>query len=900
MQAKLRAVALLGAALLLGMAAYERTDGDPTSAADPALSGSAGPEVRQPSANAADSQRTAVADPRVTPQSQFVGPPCYPTVSLGLESWIADQFVQWSPDGDQILFTQGANLYGVSEDGARRTQVARGSLDIPDDSRGVIGGMMAFDISPDGKQVAYSTCEYPKRDIGEAIEQSGWSGAVRSHSYQIAAATIEGRRPQLLTNHHVFHNYPSWSPDGERIAFLEGGDPLFSPNEVRLVTMAADGTDRRVIIEQFDSLALQPPQWSPDGQRLAFVGDDGLGMGIYTVRADGSDLRRLTDALSGPSWSPDGERIAFATADGREVAIHTMAADGMDQRRIAAFPEVEWDPATRPLVDVRTLEWSPDGSKILFLENRALAREGCWSPSSDGVYVVGADGSGLVGLGISDPEVYSYAAAAWSPDGTRIAVLADRAPAPVRGYIGADSCDYAEVVIEGDVRPLMLFTMAADGADVEVLAQANEDGTPTGAWTIYADELADVAACSEGTVVADPEANPGLVRDCEILIGLRDVLLLGPTTNSWAVTPIEDWMGVTVEGSPARVTGLTFGRLRISGAIPPQVGELSELRILDLSENSLHGAIPSELGRLQKLERLELQFNSLSGKIPAALGQLANLKWLVLNSNGRLVGEIPRELGQLSELQVLNLGGNDLTGPIPPGLRELAELEVLDLRGNKLTGGIPAWLGGLRALKSLDLSRNELTGGIPAWLDQLTALESLGLSLNKLTGGIPAWLGQLTALKSLSLSNNDLTGEIPAELGRLTSLELLYLGGNRLTGEIPAEFGQLADSLTVFYVGGNRLTGCLPVGLRGIENNDLAELELPDCEAVESDGQPSRATVSPAVEQEESDPRPAVTPGSVGQRPAERPSGWWALLAIPLALAVAGIVRVVLRWRSGG
>ena len=929
MRGRLGLLTAVAVATLLGAAAYERTDGDPTSAARRGLSGSAVPEFRQPSANAAESRRTAGAEPQVTPQSVFVGPPCYPTIVLvpyALLPWLSDQFVQWSPDGDQILFTQRANLYAVSEDGARRTQVATGSVDIPDDWRGVIGGMMAFDISPDGKQVAYSTCEYPKRDIEQAIRQSGRSGAVRLHSYQIATASIDGRQPQLLTNYRRFDNSPSWSPDGERIAFLAGGDPLEWPNRVALMTMAADGTDQRVIVEQFDSLAMRPPAWSPDGTHLAFAGDDGeSGFSIYTVRADGGDLRRLTDTLSGPVWSPDGSRIAFAKADGREVAIYTIAGDGTDERRIAPIPDVVWDPATRPAAYIRTLVWSPDGSKILFTENRELAGHNCSrSPTTDGVYVVGADGSGLVGLGISDPKVYSYVAAAWSPNGTRIAVLADGAPA--LAYFGGNSCDYTEAVIEGDARPLILFTMAVDGADVEVLAQADEDGTMTGTWTKYqevpADVAGNVAACSEGTVVVEPEANPGLVRDCEALMGLRDVLLLGPATNSWSATPIDRWKWITVEGSPARVTGLTLRGLGITGTISSQLGELTELRVLDLSNNSLGGAIPAEFGSLTKLERLDLSRNYLSGRIPAALGQMAQLRWLDLSSNYSLAGWIPWQLGQLAELRVLNLSSTDLTARIPPELGALAELEILNLSklesqpltGSDVNWGIPAELGGLAKLQVLDLSwtvlggdippelgalaeletlnlrRSLVTGEIPSELGGLAKLRELDLSLNDLRGDIPSELGALAELETLGLSGNVLTGQIPAELGQLKALRTLGLSHNDLTGEIPAELGQLT-SLTKLNVSKNRLTGCLPVGLRGIEFNDLAELELPDCAA--------------AVEQQEGDPGSALAPGlssrpaaEVRQRPAESVSGWWALLTLPLALAVAVIVRVVLRGRT--
>ena len=411
---------------------------------------------------------TVVATPLVTRALErdsfpieYVGTPCHPEIILVPLPWLSDQFVQWSADGDEVLFTQEAQLFTVRTDGGLAREVAWGAVRGAEVSvrRGAIGRMMAFDIAPDGKQVAYSTCEYPKGDFGEAAERLGWREAMNRHRYQIVTARIDGGEPQQLTEDIGFANYPSWSPDGERIAFLAGGDPIHLPNGVLLMTMAADGSDQRVIVDRFNSLALRPPVWSPDGTRLAFAGDDGeSGMSIYTVRADGTDLRRLADTLSGPEWSPDGERIAFAKAVGFEVSIYTIAADGTDERGVATIPKVVWVPDTPDRVYLRTLQWSPDGSKILF------AGYACISPTTDGVYVVGADGSGLVGLGISEPKVYSYAAVAWSPDGTQVAVLADLDVA----MVGCDSTDSDR---EGMPRPMVLFTTAPDGTDVEVLVR---------------------------------------------------------------------------------------------------------------------------------------------------------------------------------------------------------------------------------------------------------------------------------------------------------------------------------------------------------------------------------------------------------------------------------------------
>ena len=224
---------------------------------------------------------------------------------------------------------------------------------------------------------------------------------------------------------------------------------------------------------------------------------------------------------------------------------------------------------------------------------------------------------------------------------------------------------------------------------------------------------------------------------------------------------------------------------------------------------------------------LSLYDNQLTGEIPAELGNLTNLEGLDLFSN-QLTGEIPAELGNLTNLEGLDLASNQLTGEIPAELGDLTNLEGLDLASNQLTGEIPAELGNLTNLELLHLHTNQLTGEIPAELGNLTNLEWLTLFSNQLTGEIPAELGNLTNLGRLDLAYNQLTGEIPAELGDLTNLELLHLHSNQLTGEIPAELGSLTN-LTHLYLYSNRLTGCIPEGLRNIRVNDFGQLGLPFC-----------------------------------------------------------------------
>ena len=285
--------------------------------------------------------------------------------------------------------------------------------------------------------------------------------------------------------------------------------------------------------------------------------------------------------------------------------------------------------------------------------------------------------------------------------------------------------------------------------------------------------------------------------------------------------PMGEWHGVTTD-SDGRVTHLDLRHNQLTGEIPAELGNLSNLTELFLNSNQLTGSIPAELGSLTNLERLRLTSNQLTGEIPAELGNLTNLEWLYLFSN-QLTGEIPAELGSLTNLTHLLLTNNQLSGEIPAELGSLTNLEWLWLPNNQLTGGIPAELGSLTSLEDLSLDRNQLTGGIPAELGDLTSLEDLDLSNNQLTGGIPAELGDLTSLEDLDLSNNQLTGEIPAWLGSLTNLDGLSLNDNQLTGGIPAELGSLTN-LKELLLTDNQLTGEIPAELGNLSN--LTDLDL--------------------------------------------------------------------------
>ena len=171
------------------------------------------------------------------------------------------------------------------------------------------------------------------------------------------------------TPRYTNSSFGAWSPDGELIAFasrrLADGDPEGNARAANIYLMAPDGSGlRRVTADTASDLG---PDFSPDGQVLAFTSNRDGSFEIYTIRTDGTRLTRLTEHPgrdSGPDWHPDGMSILFESR-GREGrrGLFVMSPKGTDVRHIVVG---------------RHGTWSPDGSRIAF------GAQACWLMDSSG------------------------------------------------------------------------------------------------------------------------------------------------------------------------------------------------------------------------------------------------------------------------------------------------------------------------------------------------------------------------------------------------------------------------------------------------------------------------------------------------------------------------------------
>ncbi|RID57868.1 hypothetical protein BRARA_F01214 [Brassica rapa] len=257
------------------------------------------------------------------------------------------------------------------------------------------------------------------------------------------------------------------------------------------------------------------------------------------------------------------------------------------------------------------------------------------------------------------------------------------------------------------------------------------------------------------------------------------------------------------QGRCLNLSVLRAGFNNISGEIPVEIYNLSELEELFLPANHLTGKIDNSITRLKKLTLLELYFNHLEGEIPKDIGHLSSLQSLQLHVNN-ITGTVPLSLTNCTKLVKLNLRINRLIGNLTElEFSQLQRLKILDLGNNSFTGDVPEKVFSCKSLTAIRFAGNKLTGQIPPQVKELESLTFLAFSDNILTN-ITGALSILQRCRKLSIlmlarnfydetfpSNNGLVGSIPGWLGTLPNLSYIDLSRNLLTGELPKEFFHL-------------------------------------------------------------------------------------------------------------
>ncbi|KAK8675624.1 hypothetical protein V6N13_033689 [Hibiscus sabdariffa] len=211
----------------------------------------------------------------------------------------------------------------------------------------------------------------------------------------------------------------------------------------------------------------------------------------------------------------------------------------------------------------------------------------------------------------------------------------------------------------------------------------------------------------------------------------------------------------------------------LPGILPPQLVKLPHLREIDFAYNYLNGTIPSEWASM-KLSFMSLEANQFSGPIPPQLGDLVNLKTLLLSSN-QLTGNLPVTFISLRNLTDFRINDNNFNGRIPNFIQNWRQLRRLEMHASGLQGPIPKGL--FLPSKLLVLRISDIQGpsnGFPM-LRNMRGLVTLVLRNCNISGRIPDYIWKMEYLAMFFLSGNLLSGDVPDSiLKQGTSIDLSY------------------------------------------------------------------------------------------------------------------------------
>lgn len=204
----------------------------------------------------------------------------------------------------------------------------------------------------------------------------------------LATMRADGSGVRLLTHvgPDVFAQHPAWSPSGASLVYDQRPSGPLGTTQIWAVGSDGSGAHRLVADPFFNDLE---PSWSPDGTRLLFTRcrPDFSACALYQAAANGSHLRELlpfrTEILNfRATFSPDGSRIAVGSRNraGVQGAVYVLRADGSDLHRVTPPELGAFDPS-----------WTPDGRHLLIATN-------CCTPAHAAISRIGVDGTGLVQL----------------------------------------------------------------------------------------------------------------------------------------------------------------------------------------------------------------------------------------------------------------------------------------------------------------------------------------------------------------------------------------------------------------------------------------------------------------------------------------------------------------------
>lgn len=334
----------------------------------------------------------------------------------------------------------------------------------------------------------------------------------------------------------------------------------------------------------------------------------------------------------------------------------------------------------------------------------------------------------------------------------------------------------------------------------------------------------------------------------DFLNGL-DSRIVGWDTNSSSPNCC-NWVGITCSSSSSlglndasdsgRVVKLEVPEKRLMGMLHDSLGNLSQLRTLNLSKNYLRGFIPLTLLHLSHLEVLDLSCNDISGDFPmsislpllqvfnisensfegpAPVGICTNSTKLIAMKMGanKFRENLAPGLGNCTSLEDLCLASNFLSGGLPEDIFHLKKLDRLNLQDNRFSGNLSANIGNLSSLVYLDISLNDFSGNLPDIFHGFGRLNYFAAQSNKFVGSIPQSLANSPTVASLILRNNSLGDKIDLNCSAMINLVSLDLATNQFRGAIPDNL-PACPQLKSINLARNYFTGQIPESFKNFQN----------------------------------------------------------------------------------
>ncbi|KAK4571384.1 hypothetical protein RGQ29_029982 [Quercus rubra] len=275
------------------------------------------------------------------------------------------------------------------------------------------------------------------------------------------------------------------------------------------------------------------------------------------------------------------------------------------------------------------------------------------------------------------------------------------------------------------------------------------------------------------------------------------------------------------------------GTNNLTGTVPKGIGNLHQLEVFCVSNNSMHGVVTEvHLSNLSNLWSLDLSLNSLALQLNKEWVSPFQLRIIYLSSC-KLGPRFPSWLQTQWNISILDISDTGISDKIPKWFMELPPtLQYLDVSSNQLEGQFshilfPSKMTLLSIAANLFLgtisSVCKITGGVLNFLD---------LSGNLLSGEIPDCFMHWRKLVILDLSGNNFSGKIPTSLGSLSRLQILLkfvdLGNNGFSGQVPGWIGEGLPVLNILILSSNKLSGSIPFELCWLKYLRILDLSLND------------------------------------------------------------------------